>query len=112
MLDLLHGVAGTGSGGLFPRAGIPDDPVADPPSSPSAARREAAPGAQAGAPAGTADLPARLHALLARVEAGQGSAAELARSVEEARRVAADLGELELRGLVRRTFGGRYVRAA
>jgi DNA processing protein len=49
---------------------------------------------------------------LAAVERGHGTVAELARTMEEARAVSATLSELELLGLVRREFGGRYVRCA
>jgi DNA processing protein len=50
------------------------------------------------------------RALLEQVERGQGSVAELARTMEEAQRASRTLSELELLGLVRREFGGRYVR--
>ena len=46
------------------------------------------------------------------VEAGSGALGELASGSEDARAVLAGLGELEVRGLVRRTFGGRYEPAA
>ena len=45
------------------------------------------------------------------VEDGRGSLAELVTDPADAFAVARDLGELEVRGLVRRVFGGRYVRA-
>ena len=64
-----------------------------------------------GPPAATPDLAPGLRRLLAAVEAGRGAVGELARTQEEARAVLAGLGELEFRGLVRRTFGGRYERA-
>jgi DNA processing protein len=48
--------------------------------------------------------------LLDQVERGQGSVAELARTMEEAQHASRTLSELELLGLVRREFGGRYVR--
>jgi DNA processing protein len=48
--------------------------------------------------------------LLEQVERGQGSVAELARTMEEAQHASRTLSELELLGLVRREFGGRYVR--
>ena len=51
-------------------------------------------------------------ALLAAVERGRGTVAELATTAGEARAVLAGLGELESLGLVRRGFGGRYERAA
>ena len=47
------------------------------------------------------DLPPHLDALLRRVEAGEETGFD----------VAADLAELERRGLVTRVFGGRYIRA-
>ena len=50
--------------------------------------------------------------LLAAVEEGRGALGELASGADEARAVLAGLGELEFRGLVRRTFGGRYEPAA
>jgi DNA processing protein len=48
--------------------------------------------------------------LLDRVERGHGTVAELARTMEEAEQASRTLSELELLGLVRREFGGRYVR--
>ena len=48
--------------------------------------------------------------LLERVERGQGTVAELARTMDEAQHASRTLSELELLGLVRREFGGRYVR--
>ena len=59
-----------------------------------------------------ADLEPRLLALLAAIEEGRGTFGELATTPHAAATLAVDLGELELRGLVRRVFGGRYVRAA
>jgi DNA processing protein len=53
-----------------------------------------------------------LRTLLAAIECGHGSLAELAPDAADPRQILADLTELELRGLVRREFGGRYVRAA
>ena len=53
-------------------------------------------------------LDPQLQALLAAVEEGRGALGELASGPEEARAVLAGLGELEFRGLIRRTFGGRY----
>jgi hypothetical protein len=44
------------------------------------------------------------------VEDGRGSVPALAGSAGEARAALAALTELELRGLIRREFGGRYVR--
>jgi DNA processing protein len=57
-----------------------------------------------------AGLDPSLRRLLEAVEAGRGTVAELAQSVEEAEAALHGLSELELRGLVRREFGGRYVR--
>ncbi len=57
-------------------------------------------------------LDPALQALLAAVEEGRGALGELASGPEEARAVLAGLGELEFRGLIRRTFGGRYEAAA
>jgi DNA processing protein len=48
--------------------------------------------------------------LLEQVERGLGTVAELARTMEEAQQASRTLSELELLGLVRREFGGRYVR--
>ncbi len=48
--------------------------------------------------------------LLEQVERGLGTVAELAHTMEEAQQVSRTLSELELLGLVRREFGGRYVR--
>jgi DNA processing protein len=59
-----------------------------------------------------AGLDPELAAILDRVEAGEGSLAELAHSADEARAVLAALGRLESAGLIRRGFGGRYERAA
>jgi len=53
----------------------------------------------------------RLRGLLDAIERGHGSLAELASDPGEANQVLQDLTDLELRGLVRRGFGGRYVRA-
>ncbi len=57
-------------------------------------------------------LPPELRHLLTAVEDGRGTLGELATSSEQAKAVLRGLGELELRGLVRRTFGGRYEPAA
>jgi len=54
------------------------------------------------------DLAPELRALLHAVEEGRGALGELASNAESARGVLAGLGELEFRGLIRRTFGGRY----
>jgi DNA processing protein len=48
--------------------------------------------------------------LLDQVERGHGTIAELAHTMEEAQHASRTLSELELLGLVRREFGGRYVR--
>jgi DNA processing protein len=61
-------------------------------------------------PAG--ELSEELAALLEEVQAGRGSVAELATSAQEAKTILAGLSELEFRGHVRRTFGGRYEPAA
>jgi DNA processing protein len=53
----------------------------------------------------------RLRRLLDAIERGHGSLAELATDPDEAQQTLQDLTDLELRGLVRREFGGRYVRA-
>jgi DNA processing protein len=57
-------------------------------------------------------LTPELAELLDAIEAGRGSLGELARTPAEAKAVLANLSELEFRGYVRRTFGGRYERAA
>jgi DNA processing protein len=63
--------------------------------------------------------PARLVPLdpvqrrvLDAIERGQGTLAELAQTMEEARTASRTLSELELLGLVRRGFGGRYLRCS
>lgn len=53
-----------------------------------------------------------LAELLAAVEGGRATLGALAESPEQARAVLAGLGELEMLGLVRRGFGGRYERVA
>jgi DNA processing protein len=53
----------------------------------------------------------RLRRLLDAIERGHGSLAELATDPAETNQILQDLTDLELRGLVRREFGGRYVRA-
>jgi DNA processing protein len=53
----------------------------------------------------------RLRRLLDAIERGHGSLAELTTDPEETHQVLQDLTDLELRGFVRREFGGRYVRA-
>ncbi len=57
------------------------------------------------------DLTPELRRVLTQVERGAGSLAELITDPSEGMAVAGALGELELRGLVRRVFGGRYIRA-
>ena len=57
-------------------------------------------------------LAPELLGLLAAVEEGRGSLGELATGPDDARAVLAGLGELEFRGLIRRTFGGRWEPAA
>jgi DNA processing protein len=63
------------------------------------------------APAG-AGVPDELRPVLAAVEAGRATATAIADGTGDVGRVLEQLTELELRGLVRRSFGGRYVRAA
>ena len=65
-----------------------------------------------GPPAPAIPLEPRLRRLLDAIERGGGSLAELATDPEATKQVLADLTDLELRGLVRRGFGGRYVRTA
>ena len=64
-------------------------------------------------PAATAtqDLPPEHRRILRRIEDGRGSLAQLVDRVEDATAVAAVLTDLECRGLVRRLWAGRYVRA-
>lgn len=59
-----------------------------------------------------ADLGPRLRALLGRIERGGDSLATLTTDPAQALALSRDLGELELRGLIRRVDGGRYIRAA
>jgi DNA processing protein len=59
-------------------------------------------------PAAALDPP--LRRLLESVGEGRGTLAALAGTVDEAEAALRGLSELELRGLVRRGFGGRYVR--
>ncbi|MGI8623397.1 MAG: DNA-processing protein DprA [Solirubrobacteraceae bacterium] len=94
VLDLLHGaVAASGSArvvvGAGPRPLAPRPAPAPPPP----------------------DLAPGLGRLLEQVERGKGSLAELVRDPADGFAVSRDLGELELRGLVRRVAGGRYIRA-
>jgi DNA processing protein len=56
-------------------------------------------------------LEPRLRRLLDAVERGHGSLGELTSDAGATPQVLQDLTDLELRGLVRRGFGGRYVRA-
>ena len=56
-------------------------------------------------------LEPQLRRLLRAIERGHGTPAELAGDAAAFGQVLHDLTELELRGLVRRDFGGRYVRA-
>lgn len=93
VLDLLHG-AGAVSAGVVVGAGPRRRPSAPVPVVP-------APG-----------LEPSLARLLECIERGEGSLAELVGDPAQAFAVSRDLGELELRGLVRRVFGGRYIRAA
>lgn len=71
--------------------------------------------AAVGTPAGShgpiTPLEAPLRALLDAVEQGRGSLAALTADPARAPSVLGGLTELERRGLVRRDFGGRYVRA-
>lgn len=96
VLDLLHG-AGAGAAapgavvvGAGPRPLAPRPPPAPAPP----------------------DLPAGLSRLLDQVERGRGSLAELVSDPARGFAVSRDLGELELRGLIRRVAGGRYIRSA
>ena len=50
--------------------------------------------------------------VLDAIERGDGTLAELASTMDEARAASRTLSELELLGLVRRGFGGRYVRCS
>jgi DNA processing protein len=76
----------------------------------------APPGGPAGRPTGATREPAaldpELQALLAAVEDGRGTLGALAGTPDEAKAILKGLSELEFRGLVRRTFGGRYERSA
>jgi DNA processing protein len=79
----------------------------------SAARPGAAPGAAAvaGAAGAGVDLPAELATVLDAVAGGRDRLDALARTPAEADAAMVALAELELRGLVRRAPGGRYVAA-
>ena len=59
-----------------------------------------------------AGLEPRLRELLDAIERGHCSLSALAGDVAAIPAVVADLGELEIRGLVRRTMGGTWIRAA
>jgi DNA processing protein len=69
-------------------------------------------GARPAAAGRTPDLEPHLAMLLEAVERGQGSAEAIAATPEDTAEVLAGLSELELLGLVRRSAGGGYVRAA
>jgi len=69
-------------------------------------------GARVDAPPDPPVVEPALRALLDAVEDGRGSLARLAATPAQAEAVARGLTELELRGLVRRGFGGGYVRVA
>jgi DNA processing protein len=98
ILDLLHGA---GAGARIPVEAAVIGSGDRPPPRPCAAA----------APV-PADLDARLVRLLAEIERGNGSLSELVTDPANAFEVSRGLGELELRGLVTRVFGGRYIRAA
>jgi DNA processing protein len=70
-----------------------------------------APSCGAAPDAAAVPIEPRLRTLLDAIERGHGSLAELATDPASGRQVLQDLTDLELRGLVRREFGGRYVRA-
>jgi DNA processing protein len=63
------------------------------------------------APSPAVPIEPRLRRLLDAIERGHGSLAELVVKPDGAPQILQDLTELELQGLVRREFGGRYVRA-
>lgn len=64
------------------------------------------------APAPVAPLDTAQRRVLDAIERGGGTLAELASTMDEARAASRTLSELELLGLVRRGFGGRYVRCS
>lgn len=64
-----------------------------------------------GEPTGV-ELPESLRCLLAAVEQGRGTLTALTPDPDDLPRVAAGLGELEIRGLIRRTPVGTWIRAA
>lgn len=95
VLDLLHSAGTTRDSirGVVIGQGPREPPVAGP--------ATAVPG----------DLsPAQAH-LLERIEGGADSLADLVEDPADGLSVAGALGDLETRGLIRRVFGGRYVRA-
>ncbi len=61
-------------------------------------------------PPPVAPLDPAQRRVLDAIERGEGTLAELASTMDEARSTSRTLSELELLGLVRRGFGGRYVR--
>ena len=63
-------------------------------------------------PAPLVPLDPAQRRVLDAIERGQGTLAELARTMEEAQAASRTLSELELLGLVRRGFGGRYLRCS
>jgi DNA processing protein len=63
-------------------------------------------------PAPLVPLDREQRRVLDAIERGQGTLAELARTMDEAQAASRTLSELELLGLVRRGFGGRYVRCS
>jgi len=97
-LDLLHGAGAAGGLGVADPVVVGKGPRA------LAPRPEPAPPPP--------DLPPGLRRLLDEVERGRGSLAELVSDPERGFAVSRDLGELELRGLIRRVSGGRYIRSA
>ena len=63
-------------------------------------------------PAPLVPLDPAQRRVLDAIERGQGTLAELAGTMDEAQAASRTLSELELLGLVRRGFGGRYVRCS
>jgi DNA processing protein len=63
-------------------------------------------------PAPVTPLDPAQRRVLDAVERGDGTLAELASTMDEAQAASRTLSELELLGLVRRGFGGRYVRCS
>ena len=63
-------------------------------------------------PAPVTPLDPAQRRVLDAIERGQGTLAELASTMSEAQAASRTLSELELLGLVRRGFGGRYVRCS